>query len=193
MRVPSAWRLRWWSWVVPLVLCIASAGFLWFNVASSANGFRLLERQVESQERSLSELTERRIRLEQIVTTARQNQEGLSELYDRRLASQSERLTRVIQEVKGLASRSGIEPPRISYRERQIDDFGVIQESLLFGVTGTYGQIRQLINLLEVSEDFLILEEIDLREAGSSQLDIDLSLSTLFADPSAAAPYRGSS
>ena len=44
---------------------------------------------------------------------ARANADGLDSLYDDRLASKSQRLTAVIQEVKELAERSGIEPNRI--------------------------------------------------------------------------------
>ena len=99
------------------------------------------------------------------------------------LAARSQRLTAVIQEIKGLAERAGIEPNRIGYQESRIEEHGLVQESLVFGVEGSYGQFRQLVNLLEVSEDFLILDSVGLREASGSDLDVDLSISTLFAQP----------
>ncbi len=136
MTLSAAWRFRWWSWVIPLVIFVAAVGTLWFNVVSSANGFELLQSQVRSQERTLKALEQRRIRVSELVHTARRNRDGLGELYDRRLASQSERLTQVIQEVKALAARAGIQPPRIAYREQTIADFGLIEESLIFRVTG---------------------------------------------------------
>ena len=58
-----------------------------------------------------------------------------------------------------------------------------------FGVRGSYVALRRLINLLELSDSFLMLEEINLSGRGSEELQITLRLSTLFSTrPAAARP-----
>ena len=60
---------------------------------------------------------------------------------------------------------------------------GFVRKSVTFGVVGDYGSIRRLVNFLELSDQFLLLEEVRLRETEGSKLGIDLIVSTLFAAP----------
>ena len=51
----------------------------------------------------------------------------------------------------------------------------------MFTVEGNYTQLRRLINQLETTDTFVVLESISLSEA-TPNLRIDLRLSTLFSD-----------
>ena len=98
-------------------------------------------------------------------------------------------LTTVIATVKDLAAKAGLEPADISYGKEPIERQDLVLRTIVFRVEGTYGQLRQLINFLEISETFLILEEVSLasRADAVGRLGIDLQISTLFAEPAAAA------
>ena len=101
--------------------------------------------------------------------------------YRDRLASEEARLTRVIAEVKELASRSGMEPRQISYPSQALEDYGLRKRSFVFAVEGTYAELRTFINLLELSDSFLTLERVSLSNHSGGELSIQLQLSTLFA------------
>ena len=87
----------------------------------------------------------------------------------------------MIREVKELASNSGLQPAEsISYPEESIEDYGLTKRSLVFSVQGSYAQLRRFINLLELSETFVVLEQINVSGV-SPNLTVSLRISTLFS------------
>ena len=180
-RVPPAWKSRWWWWALPLAFSILNGVYLWTH-REATSGFGQL--QLARQVRLSTTLEQQRDRYSALLVTAESNRAGVAELYESRLATEAVRLTEVIAEVKGLARRANLEPRSISYSDVDIEEHGLIQKSIVFGVEGSYSEIRQMINLLEISEMFLILEEIRLRENAGETLGIDLVVSTLFAKAS---------
>jgi hypothetical protein len=57
--------------------------------------------------------------------------------------------------------------------------------NITFTVQGNYQQIRRLINLLELSDQFIIIDGINLAGSGGSDstLTMNLRLKTLFREP----------
>ena len=192
MRLPPAWRSRWWWWVLPLFVCLLNVGFLWLHHGAATSGFRQLQNELVSSEAELRSLRRTHRRLGEFLSTAELNRAGVEDLYESRLATEEQRLTDVIVEVKTLTRRAGLETPSITYSEIDIEEFGLVKRSIVFGVQGSYAQIRELINFLEISARFLILEEIRLREVDGDQLGIDLTVSTLFASAGASDSQRSS-
>jgi Tfp pilus assembly protein PilO len=178
----TIWRERWHLWVPAL-------GFLLVNLAlvstyrfGYAGRVEALEARLERETTRWEELVAERRALEQAFARAGANRDRLAELYRDRLAPERVRLTRMIAEVKDLAVRAGLAPEAISYPEQEYEKYGLIKKSFVFGVEGTYEALRQLINLLEVSDSFLALEQVALSESsGSGRLRINLRLATLFA------------
>ncbi len=179
-RVPPAWRSRWWWWALPLAFCLLNGVFLWMH-REATSGFGQLQDELARKVRLSTSLEQQRDRYTALLATAERNRAGVAELYESRLASEADRLTEVIAEVKGLARRASLEPPSISYSEMDIEEHGLIQKSIVFGVEGSYSEIRRMVNFLEISELFLILEEIRFRENAGETLGIDLVVSTIFA------------
>ena len=147
-------------------------------------------RQVERRAAEVAQLSEERERTEQLVERLRDNQKNIEEFRSQRLATQAERLTKVIAEVKDLARRAKVEPSSIRYPEEKLDGVDLTRRSIVFSVDGDYGGLRRFINFLELSDMFLTLEEVSLTgRAGesSSKLRISLQVSTLFLDTTAEA------
>ena len=69
---------------------------------------------------------------------------------------------------------------------------GTTMVSVSFTVQGTYEQIRRLINLLELSDQFVIIDGIGLAGGGSDtkNLTMNIRLKTLFREPVAANARR---
>lgn len=178
------WRLRLWIWLPALLFFLANA------VAFSVYRFGYANR-VESLEADLGEAKEqlqpqalRRKELERLIQRAGAAEAALRQLYDEQFSTRSERLTRVTAEVKSLARKAGLNPRQLSYPEEAIEDYGLVKRSFVFAVEGTYLELRQFINLMELSDSFLTLEAVTLSEAGRDtgpELRMNLKISTLFA------------
>jgi Tfp pilus assembly protein PilO len=190
MRLPPAWRARWWSWALALAFALVNLAVLVAHPGRTGAGFAEMKQELEEETRTLQALVEKEGAVERVLRDARSGRQALDELYRVRFATQAERLTQLITEVKRLAQRAGLEPASISYPEESIDRFGLVRMSLVFGVQGTYTQLRTLINLLELSDLFLVLERVALSGSADSVLGINLQVSTFFVRDQAAAPQR---
>ena len=91
----------------------------------------------------------------------------------------------MIVELQTLATKSGLKPPARSYNwseQASGETTGAETLTVAFRVEGTYEQIRNLINLIEMSPHFIIIQQIDLVDTsdGGQKLGLSLSLKTLF-------------
>lgn len=176
----AVWLRSWWRWALPLALVVLNLGVLSFYRLIYAGRVTLVESRIEEQSVELAELEQHRQRLEELVARADRSGRGIQALYRQSFATEGERLTDLIRQVKELATRSGLVPDVISYPTRDLDDHQLIKRSMVFTVEGSYADLRKFINLLELSDQFVVLEGIRL-SAADPKLRIGLELSTLFA------------
>ncbi|HEY7214356.1 MAG TPA: hypothetical protein VIC28_06985, partial [Thermoanaerobaculia bacterium] len=140
---------------------------------------------LDDQKRQLHELSAQQRKMQEMLARVRTNEQQVEQLYAERLSTRSRRLTGITSEVKELAQKSGLVPRAITYPEEDIQEFGLVKRSFIFSVEGTYVELRQFINLLEVSRSFLSLDEVRLTGGTEGpELRIDLAISTLFAKES---------
>ncbi|HYU32081.1 MAG TPA: hypothetical protein VEW48_07950 [Thermoanaerobaculia bacterium] len=179
-------RLRLWVWVPALLFFLANATAYVVYRFGFADRVESLETRLKETHESLAPLAAQRTHLEKLIERSRRNEVEISRLYDERFSTRSQRLTRVTAEVKQLARTAGLNPLSISYPEERIEEYGLIKRSFSFSVDGTYLELRKFINLLELSQSFLTLEEVNLAgeeggDQGGPELHIRLLISTLFA------------
>jgi hypothetical protein len=172
------------GWLPPLVIFVAALCALLFYRLVIAGEARAGGRQLERRGAEVARLSEERQRLEQLVERLRDNQQRIEEFRAQRLATEAERLTQVIAEVKELARRAGVEPSSVRYPEQKLEGVGLSRRSIVFSVDGDYAGLRRFINFLELSDLFLTLEEVSLsgRSGDSQGLRISLQVSTLFLE-----------
>lgn len=186
----SIWRQRLWVWLPALLFFLANAGAFSVYRLGYAGQVQSLEEDVEEQERALAQLQGERRQKEGLIGRARLNEQRVRQLYNERFSTRSRRLTSVTDEIKGLAAQAGLSPNQITFPEEVIEQYGLVKRSYVFSVEGTYFELRRFINLLELSDSFLILEGVDLSESSREsepELRINLQISTLFnRDPNAA-------
>ncbi len=174
------WRLRIWFWI-GVGLCVVNAGLLSTYRGVYAGRFQALEDEIAEVGNLRTRTTQEVARREGQVATVEVTGSRVASLYREGFATERERVTDLIREVKDLADRSGLRPGSISYPEEQLEQYGLVEKSLVFTVEGNYTQLRRLINQLETTDTFVALESISLSEA-TPNLRIDLRLSTLFSD-----------
>lgn len=111
----------------------------------------------------------------------------LQMVYNEHWATQPQRLAPMIIELQQLARRSGLQPATRSYNWDQVGDresaiIGARAMTVSFAVTGTYEEVRRLINLIELSSQFVIIDGISFNDSSTDDdaLGLSLQIRTLF-------------
>jgi hypothetical protein len=160
-----------------------------------------LDTRLEEVENELAQARHAREKAEQTIAGYRKVEADVVEVFDQHWSTQPRRLTLMIGEVKRLATASSLIPPSYSFQRgetervtsgsRRNETLGASEVGLSFNVQGTYAQVRRLINLLELSRQFMIIESISLAAGEGDVLTLNLHLKTLFRDePKAGASNR---
>lgn len=178
----QSWRRLLGLWLPALLLVLANLAVLSTYRFLLAGQAQLRTAKLERLGGELADLERGRDEVEALLAIAERNQQQVGELYDSWLSTQQKRLTRVLAEVRTLAQRAGVETSGFAYPEEVIEDFELVKRSIVFSVSGSYRQLRQFINLVELSDQFLILEEVRLSDRGNdtAEVKIDLRIATLF-------------
>jgi hypothetical protein len=181
---------RWRVWLPPVLFLLVNLGVFSVYRLAYAGRIEALDQRLGAADSERAAVENRRMRLEGALAQATESRADMERLYREQFSTERQRLTRMIAEVKGLAEKSGLLPDQITYPVEGIADYGLVKKSVVFSVRGTYPQLRQLINFLELSSSFLTLESVQLGGDGDSagQLRIDLTISTLFVDENAPPP-----
>jgi hypothetical protein len=159
-----------------------------------------LDARLQESQGKLEQARKARALAQQQIASYKKVQSDLQMLYNDRWSTQSDRLTALITEVKRLAVASHLEGPRsitfsrtdpVKESTGNSGSVGTSTVNISFNVQGTYEQVRRLINLLELSDQFVIIDAVGLSGTGpdSKVLTMSLRLKTLFRD-SASAPAR---
>jgi DNA repair exonuclease SbcCD ATPase subunit len=178
------WRQRIWIWLPALLFFLANAVAFSVYRFGYAGQVQSLESDMEAVREQLKPLEQQRTLLERRLQRARAAETEVQRLYEDRFSTRSQRLTRIMSEVRTLARQAGLNPKSISYPLQDIEDYGLEKRSFVFQVGGTYAELRQFLNLLELTDSFLTLEAATLSEEGGDEgpeLQMNLTLSTLFA------------
>ena len=181
MGKTNIWRDRLWIWLIPCGLMLTGGAATGLYQTSFSGRAHLGGALLESRTKELKQLRRHRENLTEAVTKIENNRREIEEFYRYRLETERTRLTAVIAEVKDLARRAGLEPRAISYPSEQVEEFDLSTRFMVFGVDGRYAQLRRLINFLELSDMFLVINEIGLSDHGADEkLRINLRVSTTF-------------
>lgn len=177
-------------WVPPLL--VLAVNLVWTFAFGSGSRIRAadLARRVERARAVDADLGRRLEEREALWAAANRNREEIDRLFLERLSTESERFTDSVRELYDLAERSQLLYDSITYPREELEGYGLVRKSFVFSVTGSYADLRTFLNLLELTESFLVLDQIGVSESGS-RLGIELRLSTYFVEPAVAAARRG--
>jgi hypothetical protein len=177
------WLRRTYLWL-PAVLVVALGLTLLFayRLAISVR-ISTLDQSVAQDTQRLEEIRREREELEEALLRARTTADLIDYMEEDRFGTEAERLTHTMALVRRLAQTAGLRGMEtFSYPEEPVPELGLVQKSFVFSAQGTYSQLRELINLLELTETFLVLEEIRVTGREAGQLTLQLRLSTVFVD-----------
>ena len=176
--------------VLALLLAANTMFFFTYRVQYQSRLDTLDERQALV-ERELEQARTARINAEQTLAGYRKVESDVLAVFNEHWATQPERFTKLFTEVMRLAMASSLEPGSYSFKRGEAKritaggphhDLGANEVGTSFGVEGTYEQARRLINLLELSRQFVIIQSISLAASDDQVLSLDLQLKTIFRD-----------
>lgn len=177
--------------ILGLILAANTVFFFTYRVRYEQRLQSLDQRKAES-EQKLEEARAARATVERQLAGYRKVQHDIDEVYNERWSTQADRLVPLIKEVKRLAAASQLVPPSYSFSQTvpKTDPTGALNTTVVgisFAVQGPYQQVRRLINLLELSPQFVIIDSISLSSQNEQNLNLNLHVRTLFRDPMPAA------
>lgn len=159
-----------------------------------------LDLRLEEAEASVLNARNSRMRAERDLTSYAKVEGDVRTVYEQHWATRAERLTALIVEVKRLGQASGLVPSSYSFDRADIKDspalrnreaqVGATEVGMSFNVQGNYAQARRLINLLELSRQFVIIDGITLNSAEGEILALSLHVKTIFRDDTPVAAGR---
>lgn len=178
-------RKRLLLWLPPLLLVLVSGALLSAYRVVYSGRVAQLEAQLADEEGRLASLQMEHERVADLAKSAQAGREGIELLYQDHFSTEKLRLTAVIREVKELARRAGLDPLSYKYPEQELEDYDLVSSSIVFSTVGTYENLRTFINMLELSDSFLSLDDVQVGSNEPPRLRFSLTISTLFADPRA--------
>ncbi|MFP5245740.1 MAG: hypothetical protein ACLGH0_03515 [Thermoanaerobaculia bacterium] len=176
------------------VLLLANLVFFFTYRVQYQSRLDALDTRLEELERQVDEARLARIKTERTLQAYRKVESDVQQIFNQHWSTQTRRLTLLISEVKRLAVASSLIPQSYSYERgdvkpvttggRNKETVGASEVSMGFSVRGSYEQARRLINLLELSRQFVIIESIGLVAGEGDVLTLNLRLKTIFRDDS---------
>ena len=161
------WREKRIPLAVLGVFLLANAVFFFTYRVQYENRLQGLEADKTAAEQHLSSVRAERATTEAQIAAYRKAQSDLNTIYNEKWATEAERFTALINEVKRLESASQLIGRSHAFSKSEKDakaaaGLGTDVVTISFTVQGSYQQIRRLINLLELSDQFVIIDGISL-------------------------------
>ncbi len=194
----SIWREKRLLLVILAILLAVNTVFFFTYRVQYENRLHELDQRLEQAKSQLSAAHRARITAQQELEAYRKTQRDVDEILNKRWATEQERLTALILEVKRLTTACELVPGSLSFDRTVTAEnknpgtrrVGATQAGITFTVEGTYQKVRRLINLLEHSDQFVIIDRISLSSMTGQTLTLNLHVKTLFRDTSAPPPRR---
>jgi hypothetical protein len=186
------WREKRVLLVILAVLLLANTAFFFTYRVQYQNRLQDLAGRLDASNERLARARAARINAQQQIDGYRKVQSDIQVLYNERWATEQQRLTALVGEIKKVTAASSLVPQSLSFSESAENvrggGNGAATVHISFSVHGSYQQVRRLINLLELSDQFVIIDGISLGGGSADDLTLNLRLKTIFRDTSSRAP-----
>ncbi len=183
------WREKRLLLIVLSVLLAANTIFFFTYRVQYESRLQDLDGHRDSVKAQLDAARRTRVAAEQQLAGYHKVESDMRSIYDDQWSTQNQRLTPFIGEVMKLATRSELVPKSYSFSGAptrgvaKTASANAVEVTISFPVEGTYQQVRRLINLLEVSDQFIIIDQVSLGSDTGEKLNMTIRVKTLFRSP----------
>ena len=135
--------------------------------------------------RNLDSARRARVEVERQLAGYDDVRRNIDVIHNEHFSTSELRLPGIISEVRSMSSKAGLTLTSISYDvDQQKKEVDTVSMRIAFSVVGSYDQIRRLVNMIELSDQFVIIDEISLtNNEQPNQLTLGIGLKTLFHEP----------
>lgn len=183
--------------VIAFILLLNVVFFLTYRVRYQQRVDELHQR-LEAQKVSLEQARQRRMGVEKRIRGFEGIEKDIKWVRSDLWSTPEVRLVALIVEINRLARQSQLVPRSISYSlgtardgstlRMSKEDQGTVM-SISFSVSGSYQQVRRLLNLIELSKQFVIIDSVTLGGASEERkLQLAIGLKTVFSEARELAP-----
>lgn len=179
------WARLWPVWVPAVLLCLVNAGVYIWLTSESLGRRASTEAEVAGLEADIARLERARARAQADREAAAALEQDLDRLYGEVFGRLDLRLTGILRAVGEANAAAGLRPASFRYAAGDVQDLDLTRFQVSFGFDGRYEQVRQLLEELADSPQFLIVDRISLAgddEAAVQELTIGLEVSTYVAE-----------
>lgn len=109
----------------------------------------------------------------------------LDQFYAERIGTQVERMTRIQQGLRAIATEFRIDPESIDYNISEIEDSDLVRFQVTLPLVGGYPNLRHFINRVETIPYLAIIDSVELAGSreGGAMLSLTIRISTYFRGP----------
>jgi Tfp pilus assembly protein PilO len=116
----------------------------------------------------------------------------LDQFYAERLGTQLERMTRIQQALRSIATEFRIDPESIDYNTAEVEDSDLVRFQVTLPLVGGYPNLRHFINRVETTPYLAIIDSVELAGSreGGQMLSLTIRISTYFRGPERPEPVK---
>lgn len=168
-----------------LALLALNALALAFLVRPKVRDFRIVEEESMPRMERLRQRTEEVTQKEAFLAALDRAEVDLQTMRTEVLATKPQRLVQVTLELARLAEQFNIKLERVQYENTELEAEGLERLAMVVPLEAGYRNLRQFIQAVESSEEFLVIERVALDQAkdGGVLLQLQITLATYFDAP----------
>ena len=138
--------------------------------------------------RALKDITRSCEAMQDLVTRYDAETARLQQFYTERVGTQVERMTRIQENIRAIATEFRIAPESIDYNTDDVEGSDLTRFQITIPLVGGYPNLRHFINRVETSKNLAIIDSIELAGSreGGQMLSLTIRISTYFRVPAMA-------
>lgn len=139
-------------------------------------------RNVQQQHGELQRILNERRQFEQFLQS---NSGTLRKFYTDILGRRPARITDILAEREEISNQFGIVPTQVRYAFQQQEDIPLERFRMSFPLSGTYESFRFFVNTMENSQNFFIIDDIELanQQEETETMNMRIAVTTYFHSP----------
>ncbi len=179
------WRRLLAVWLPAVGLCLVTAIFYVWQTSESGGRRAQIRSQIEELEREIARLDGLRLATVSDRESVAEINRQFELLNDNVFGDLEQRLTRILRAVGSATREAGLLPGSFTYTATEDQTTGFIRFGVRFSVDAEYPQLRKLLAALQVSPEFLVVENLNLsgdEDPVSRELSISVTVATFLAE-----------
>jgi len=167
------------------VLLLLNVGFYMFLNLPRLRALSDLTSGRDSVRGTLIEISRSCQSMQELVTRYDDESARLERFYVDRLGTQMERMTRIQQAVRAIATEFRIDPESIDYNTAEIEKSDLTRFQITIPLVGGYPNLRHFIERVETAPYLAIIDSVELSGSreGGAMLSLTIRISTYFRAP----------